>query len=137
MALLKNDLLIKQLIEFGLSEKESRVYLTLLKLDTAVVGEVAKIAGTNRSTTYVVLEMLKKKGFVNAPETKKVQSYTAISPELLLYEAENKSKKAEEIKNKINSIMPQLKALHSNSSPELKIIKILKEKGLMNILEDA
>ena len=56
-----NKLLVTNLIEFGLSDKEARIYLSLLESDTSMVQEIAKNAGVNRSSTYVVLESLKRK----------------------------------------------------------------------------
>src|SRR5437879_6580616 len=102
MSTASNNVLIKQLVEFGLSEKEAKVYLALLELELASVSEIAKTAAINRSSTYVVLESLKKKGLVSTSEDKKVQKYIAISPDMLLVEAKEKSQKAEEIKHKIS-----------------------------------
>ncbi len=121
MAISTNKLFVKQLIEFGLSEKEAKAYLALLELEVATVSELSKTADINRSTTYVVLEMLKKKGLVGISEDKKVQRYVAVSPDLLLDEAENKARKTEEIKNKINGIIPELKALHKGTKIKPKI----------------
>lgn len=44
MSVSTNNLLVKQLIEFGLSEKEARVYLALLELEIAAVSETTKTA---------------------------------------------------------------------------------------------
>ena len=46
---------------FGLSEKEAKIYLALLELEAATVFETAKQSGINRSSAYVVLEALQKK----------------------------------------------------------------------------
>lgn len=59
-----NEVLIRNLTEFGLSDKEARIYLALLELEIATAFDTAKHAGINRSSTYVVLESLKKKGLV-------------------------------------------------------------------------
>lgn len=116
-----NKLLIKSLTEFGLSEKEAKVYLALTELEVAAVSEIAETANINRSSAYVVLGSLKKKGLVSASEDKKIQRYVAISPEILLYEAQTRSKKAEEIKNKICEIIPELKALHKDTRHRPKV----------------
>src|SRR3989338_5448141 len=112
MSASNNNVLVKQLIEFGLSEKEAKIYLALLELEVATVTEVAETAGINRSSTYVVMEALKKKGLVSTSEDKKIQTYSAVSPEMLLEDAKNKAKRADAIKNNINDIVPELKALH-------------------------
>src|SRR5258708_129170 len=96
-----NNLLIKQLIEFGLGEKEARVYLALIELEVAAVSEIGETGNINRSSTYVVLDSLKKKGMVSTTGDKKVQRYFAISPDILLRESEDKAIKAENIKSRI------------------------------------
>ena len=91
------------------------MYLALLELEVATVNETAKTANINRSSTYVVLESLKKKGLVSTLEDKRIQRYVATPPEMLLQEAKDKAQKAEEIKNKISDIIPELKALYKGT----------------------
>ena len=110
-----NTLLIKHLMEFGLGEKESGAYLALLELEVATVSEVARTANINRSSMYVVLSSLKKKGLVSVSGDKKVQRFMAIMPEVLLQEAKEKAKNAEEVKSKISDIIPELKALYKDT----------------------
>lgn len=137
MSISTNSLLVKQLIEFGLSEKEAKVYLALLELEVAAVSEVSKTANINRSSAYVVLESLKKKGLVGISEDKKVQRYVAVSPDLLLNEAENRARKTEEIKNKISDIVPELKALHKDTKQKPKVKVFEGKQGLINAFEDT
>lgn len=132
-----NISILKSLIEFGLSEKEAKVYLALLELEVATVSEIAKTANINRSSTYVVLASLKKKGLVSTSEDKKVQRYVAVSPEMLLYEAQNRAKKAEDIKEEINSIVPELKALHKDTKQRPKVKVFEGKQGLINTFEDT
>jgi HTH-type transcriptional regulator, sugar sensing transcriptional regulator len=105
----------KQLVNFGLSEKEAKIYLALLELEMATVFEVSKQSGINRSSAYVVLEGLKKKGFVGISDDKKIRNYIAASPETLLHSARAAAKKQEETKIGIESILPDLKALHKGT----------------------
>lgn len=132
-----NSVLIKQLMEFGLGEKEAKVYLALLELEVATVNETAKNANINRSSTYVVLESLKRKGLVSTSGDGKVQQYVAISPEMLLQEAEDKSRKAQEIKEKISNIVPELKALFKDTKEKPKVKVFEGRQGLINSFEDT
>jgi sugar-specific transcriptional regulator TrmB len=131
-----HNLLIKQLVEFGLSEKEARVYLALLELEVAAVSEIAKTAEVNRSSAYVVLESLKKKGLVSVSGDKKIQNYVAVSPELLLHEAENRAKKTQDLKNKINNILSELKALHKDTKHRPKVMVFEGKSGLREVYWD-
>ncbi len=71
-------MLIKDLIEFGLSEKEAKIYIALLELEIATVNEIAKKAGVNRSSTYVTLDGLISKGFVSISDDKNIRHYCAV-----------------------------------------------------------
>ena len=76
-----NDLKEK-LQKVGLSEKESAVYLTLLKTGKTTAYGLALKAGLKISTTYVILEELRQKDLVlKIPDSKK-QLFLANNPEL-------------------------------------------------------
>jgi len=122
------DLLLKQLVNFGLSEKEARIYLALLELEAATVYETAKHSGINRSSAYVVLEALSKKGFVGISDDKKVRKYIAASPETLLNAAKASTKKQEGIKEGLESIIPELKALDKGTKRR-PIVKVFEGKN--------
>ncbi|MDR3642058.1 MAG: helix-turn-helix domain-containing protein [Candidatus Doudnabacteria bacterium] len=125
--------LLKQLANFGLSEKEAKIYLALLELEAATVFEASKQSGINRSSAYVVLEGLKKKGFVGISDDKKVRRYIAASPETLLLAAKQAAKKQEDTKLGIESIIPELKALHKGAKHR-PIVKVFEgENGAKDV----
>lgn len=130
-------MLSKTLIEFGLTEKASKVYLALLEHEIATVNQIAKVTGINRSSTYVVLESLQKKGLVGITDDKRVQQYMAISPDALMRIAEDSAKKHEIIKNKIDKLVPELKALYKGTKRK-PLVKVYEGKqGLINAFEDT
>ncbi len=110
------------LIGFGLSEKEARVYLSLLELEMAGVNDISKKANINRSSTYVVIESLKKRGLVSMSPDKKVQKYIAATPEILLQIAEEASDQKIRVKRKIEEILPGLRALHKQTQHKPKVV---------------
>lgn len=110
-----NNSLHKQLVNFGLSDKEAKIYLTLLELGMATVFETAKQSGINRSSAYVVLESLKKKGLVGISDDKKVRNYIAANPDTLFFAAKENARKHDSIKSNIESIIPELKTLYKGS----------------------
>lgn len=73
----------KDLEDVGLSEKEARVYLASLEMGPATAEKLAKQAEVNRSTTYVQLESLMKKGLMSMHEEGKKTYFTPESPEHL------------------------------------------------------
>lgn len=113
---------VKTLIEFGLSEKEAKIYLALLELEAAGVNHIAKKTGINRSTVYVVIESLKKRGLVSMTPDKKIQQYIAVSPETLLHVAQEKSQKALHTQKKIEEFLPELRALHKETQFKPKVV---------------
>jgi HTH-type transcriptional regulator, sugar sensing transcriptional regulator len=131
------NVIIKHLMEFGLSEKEAQIYLALLKLEIGTATEISETADINRSSTYVVLESLKKKGLISESEDKKVQRYVAITPEILLQGAKEKAQKAEDVKNKIGDIVPELKALHKDTKQKPKVRVFEGKQGLIAAFEDT
>lgn len=52
----------QQLKQLGFSDKEAKVYMASLELGPDTAQEIAKKAGVNRTTTYVIIEKLIKKG---------------------------------------------------------------------------
>jgi sugar-specific transcriptional regulator TrmB len=82
--------LLITLQNYGLSEKEARVYLTVLELGTSVASTIARRAELNRVTTYTLLEDLKRDGIVNETTKEGVKYYSVISPDILLKQAEQK-----------------------------------------------
>ena len=131
-----NNLLIKNLVEFGLSEKEAAVYISLLELELAGVNEIAKKAGINRSSAYVVLESLKSKGLVGISDDKKVRQYIAASPETLHRVASDMARKQEDLRKNIDSIVPELKLLYKNIKHKPKVSVFEGKEGLITAFED-
>lgn len=107
---------LKTLIEFGLSEKEAKIYLALLELETSGVNEIAKKTGINRSSAYVVIDMLLKKGLVStSKDERKIQRFTAAEPESFLKIAEDNERKYKQVKEKIKEIIPTLRSQHKDT----------------------
>jgi len=139
-----NIILIKKLTDFGLNEKEAKVYVALLELEVATVNEIAKKSEINRSSTYVVLDSLKKQGFVNMSGDKIVKQYIATQPEIILDFAKKRADRQEDLKKMIEGIMPDLKALHKGTKHKPKVmvyegydsVKILYYKELSLKLND-
>jgi sugar-specific transcriptional regulator TrmB len=103
--------LITRLAEYGLSEKESLVYLAMLELGPASVQDIAKKAGVNRATTYVMLEALKRRGLMSTFEKGKKTMFVAESPDRLRHLADVEIHAAEEKADRLKQVLPQFLAL--------------------------
>src|SRR3989339_40224 len=77
--------------EFGLTETEEKVYLSLLKQGTSLASDIIKKTQLHRTTIYDVLERLISKGFVSYIIQNKIKYYSATNPsEFLVFGSEGK-----------------------------------------------
>jgi len=84
---------VNLLEKFGLTDKESAVYVALLELGQAEVSAIAMQARIKRPTAYFVLRDLESKGFVSSIISGKTKKFVAEDPKKLL--ALEKSKLAD------------------------------------------
>lgn len=68
----------------GLTTKQAQAYLGLIELGSATVGDIAKKAGLKRPTTYLALEELNRRGYVQKTSKRGVEAYSAESPTRLV-----------------------------------------------------
>jgi sugar-specific transcriptional regulator TrmB len=99
------------LSEFGLSTKESDVYLSMLEIGPSSVQDIAKKAGVNRSTTYVMIEALKRHGLISTFEKGKKVMFAAETPHRLIGVIDEEMGKVEAKKQRLASALPRLLAI--------------------------
>jgi HTH-type transcriptional regulator, sugar sensing transcriptional regulator len=134
---MKKKSFIKYLVDYGLSEKEASVYLTLLELQMAPVQEITRKTHINRSTVYVILDNLIEKGLVFTSDKAGVQQFISSSPEILAQKAREVSVRHDEIKKKIDNIIPELKGLYKGvkTKPIIKVFEGV--EGLTTVFSDS
>lgn len=108
--------------EIGLSEKEAKVYLALLEVDSDTINDLAKKTGINRTTVYPVLESLSKKGLVSEVQKGKITTFSAEPPERLETFMERQKALLTERANRLKDVVPQLKSIQRETG-ERPIIK--------------
>lgn len=87
---------------YGFSEKEARIYLTVRKLWSWSVATIARIAWLNRITTHVLLKELLSKWVALQSYKHKILYYSVVSPEILLQQMEHKT---EEFKTTLPALL--------------------------------
>lgn len=129
-------MLEKYLEEVGLSDKEASVYLALLQFDNATPSEIAEKTRLNRTTVYVILESLEKKGLASEIDSGKKIHYQAAAPERLETYVEQQQLKLEETGRRLKEIIPQIKTVQRESG-ERPVVKFFdgKEAALKNSLD--
>lgn len=129
--------LLKTLTNIGFNEKEARVYLTLLELNEALPGTIARVSGIKRSTTYLILEQLEKKGLASHIKREGRLYFQSCKPDLLI---ETQRKKYDEVKSHLSSletVLPELNLLQKDFTvtPQMSVFR--GKEGLIQIMEDT
>lgn len=94
----------ESLKEFGLNDKEIKVYLALLELGSSRVNEIASKAKIIRETTYSILKSLTEKSLVSYSIREGVRYFSALDPEGLLLILKDKQKKIQESLPELNNL---------------------------------
>jgi len=119
--------------QLGLAEKESAVYLALLQLGQAPVQQIAKKAGIVRPTAYVILESLISKGLAKKGIIGKKTVFISSPPEDLDNLIRLKERQAKEQRERLQHLLPELRALYALSSDQPAIRLFEGKEGLKNL----
>ena len=125
------------LTQFGLSDKEAKVYASLLALGTVEASKIAAKASLNRSSTYVLLDSLAKRGLVESSRRGSIQLFTASQPEKLTEMAEAEIEKFTKLVKVGKELIPALKALSAGDTSKPKVRVVEGGKSLKSLYEEV
>jgi len=114
--------------DLGLSEKEIKVYIALLKLGPSPVSKITEHSEVNRVTVYPTLKNLIEKGFVSKFLMERKNHFKAIEPKQIL----NLIKEKE---NKIKDIVPILEQISKKIKTSTSIELFRGSKGISSFIE--
>lgn len=100
---------VESLKSMGLTEIETSMYLSLLKLGGSLASTVAKEVGIKRTTVYPILKSLAEKGFVTTYYRKNKQFYYAERPQRVAAYVEKKL-------NAFTALIPSLESLEKKQA---------------------
>ena len=125
-----NDNIKQILANYGLTDKEVKIYLALLSNGNATAKELSSLTKIKRTSIYPLTDKLVARGILGVYKAKYGTHYIATSPHSLL-------SRLEKIKADLNSALPQLEALEkkNNYEPEVKFYK--GKEGYISILDDT
>jgi sugar-specific transcriptional regulator TrmB len=130
--------MIKQkLQELGFSEKEVVVYLALLEMGSAIASDIAKKAKLNRSTTYVILESLEKRGLISVTDRRGATLYNSTPPEQLIQYLEGVAKRYSGLASEAKKLLPELKFSRRESAPAPRVQLFEGSEGVKTVYEDT
>lgn len=134
-------MIVENLLQFGLNDKEISVYLSLIALGPAPVRLIAKQAGVNRGTTYDILKNLMELGLVSYykhyQQEDKRQYFVAEPPQKLLDAIEHKKRGLDTLKVHINKSLPELESMYEKSGARPVVKYYEGNSGVRTILEDV
>lgn len=128
--------LITQLEKVGLSDKEAKVYLATLELAQATAQEISKKSGVNRTTTYVILHTLIKKGLTSSFLQDEKTYYVAEDPEVLLSLYSLQEKIIEQQEEMFQEIFANIKSVFQQSSGHPTVRFFEGKDGLIEMSDD-
>ncbi len=112
-------MIVENLRQFGLNEKEISVYLSLISLGPSPARLVSQKAQVNRGTTYDILKNLLDLGLVSYHKqynrSAKKQHFVAEPPQKLLEAIESKRRNFENLKFQITKSLPELESLYEKA----------------------
>ena len=115
--------------KFGLTPKESLLYLAALELGSASVQKIAAKASVKRSTAYEVLEDLRFKGLVTTFLKKHIRYYSAEDPSQVMKLAESRV-------DTLKQALPELNAIVGKSRKRPSVRFYEGKDGIRQILKE-
>lgn len=123
------------LADLGLAPKEAETYIAMLELGPSSVQDIAKKAGINRTTTYVMLEGLKKHGLVSTFEKGKKTLFAAENPEQLIEILTRQTDMIEAKKSKLQQSLPRLLAIFNTVGDKPRVRFLEGEEPMREIMQ--
>jgi sugar-specific transcriptional regulator TrmB len=123
-------ILIKDLEKLNLSEKEARLYTALLQLGEVNLQRIVQKTGLKRTTTYEIIETLRKKDLVHTTKRKKRTFYYAANPKKI-------GNLLDEKKELFKKILPELLSITNSIDKKPSIQFFEGMSGIKNIYQDT
>ena len=122
--------------KIGLAGNESKVYLALLSLGSALAGEITKESEVNRTNVYDALDKLVEKGLVSYVIEANRKYFQAAPLKNYTYYLEEKKKTIIDKKKLLTNIIPELEKIRQISKDTHEAILYRGRKGIKSIAED-
>jgi sugar-specific transcriptional regulator TrmB len=133
---LNSKTLLDVLQSVGLSEKESRLYLTLLEAGELSLSKLATQAKLKRGITYELVKKLVDKGLVSLLETGKKMVAQAQSPANLNLLAEKQEHEVKRVQAQLETAVDELKNAYKLAHAKPTVRYLLGDTTLNEVQED-
>lgn len=125
-----NNLVLNLKLAGGLSDQESTIYLALLELGAATVIDIAQKTKLRRTSVYNFLPRLLDGGLIKTMLVKKKRHFFIDDPRALQNNLQEKEKM-------LNSLLPELRALHNVIPQKPKVTYYEGEGGMRELYWDS
>ena len=129
--------MLKKLIDFGLSEKEAKVYLALLELGPSSVTEIARRARVTRTNAYHLLSALLTYGLVSSNESESKVIFSPEPPDRFLLLMKEKMNEAERQYKEAENLMPEMRSVFHDPEKKVKVRYYEGVEGIITAYEDT
>ena len=119
----------------GMTENESKVYITLLDLGTAQAGQITEKSGVHRRNVYDSIARLIEKGLISFVSVNNRKLFSPVNPKRFLEIIEEKKFEMDSLKNDFNKIMPELE-LRTRLQEKHDVRFFKGVEGLKSVFED-
>lgn len=118
-----------QLVRLGLTKREARAYVALLKMEEGSAGEIAEMSKEDRTNIYDSLNGLVKKGLAGCSHHGKHTVYRVAPPERL--------KEYIDEKNRVfDQLFPDLNEIYKSYRPKAVVETYSGKEGIKTVLRD-
>jgi sugar-specific transcriptional regulator TrmB len=124
----------KILEALGFSSKESKVYLTLLKIGKATPAELSRITKIGRPTVYNLLKSLVSKGVITEDKADAMLHVVALPPEGLRASIEQSKVELAKREEIVDEAIEQLALMRSEETYPVPRLRFVEEKELSDYL---
>lgn len=125
------------LSEFGLREEETKFYLASLELGKTTIAQVSQKISIPRSTCYLLLDSLKKKGLIVESPIGRKRTIIAIGPADLIKVLERREESLSRARNQLSRLLPELALITSSLADKPKVRFYEGKEGIKTVYEET
>lgn len=123
------------LLQLGLSDKESAVYLLLLKSPRLTAQQIAEQTEITRTNTYRIIDRLLEQRLIIRNESP-VSKFSATSPEALQHILTEQQLQLKQTAKSLAAAMPGFRSQYSLSTDKPGVVHMAGREGFERLLED-
>lgn len=120
----------------GLSDKEARVYLAALSLGASSAQKIAKKAGVNRASTYVMIESLAQRGLISHVKKGERRLFIAEPPSNIEFFLRSEKESIQKKEAVLHSVMKDLLLLSKGSEERPQVAVFEGDAGIEQMRRD-